>query len=133
MIQFEVLGKCQAKQRPRRGKNGHFFTPKETVNYELEVRWAARIAMKGLQPLTGAVSVELDIIEHVPPSWPSGKRKKALAGELFPTKSDLDNKIKGLLDGMNTICFTDDRLVRNIVARKSYGPEAKVIVKVSEI
>ena len=130
MISFEIPGKCVAKERPRKNYKGNWYTPKATKDYEQEVRWWAKIAMKGRKPLTGEVKVKIGINEPIPPSWSEGKKAKALAGLINYAKSDLDNKIKNLLDGMNGIVYLDDSQVSIIEAQRQYGLKACALVSV---
>lgn len=133
MITIIIPGRCQPKQRPRRGIRGTWYTPKPTLNYEREVGWQTRIEFKGRQPFAGAVSVWIDIIEAIPKSWASHLVKKALDEQTFPGKCDLDNKIKSLLDGMNGIAYKDDKQVSKITASHKYGKQAMVILKIEEV
>ncbi len=133
MIEFIVPGNCQAKQRPRYSKRSKtFYTPPETRGYELEVKWAAKLAMRGRQPFTEALKVEIVIRERIPRSWCQSFVKRALAGEIYPQKGDLDNKIKSLSDGMNGIIYVDDKQIVNISAKRIYDLEPSATVKISE-
>lgn len=106
MLIFEVPGKCIPKQRARRGRSGHFYTPPATTNYEKEVKWAAKIAMKGKTPISGYLQADIEVHCSVPPSYPLGKRTACLNGKRYPPTSDCDNLAKGLLDAMNGHCVS---------------------------
>lgn len=86
------------KERPRRGRGGHFYTPKTTQSYErdvgllaLQARQAAGIS----KPFTGQVSLEVEI------QVPFGMTRKF----------DLDNAGKAIADAINKIAYDDDRQI----------------------
>jgi len=95
MIIFKVKGRCVPKQRANVGK-GNVYTPEETRNYEEYVGWVAKSC--GAYVLKGDVGVVINIFRM-------GKG------------GDLDNMIKSVCDGMNKICYKDDRQIKEIVAR----------------
>lgn len=132
MVSFEVPGKAVPKQRPRRARNGHFYTPQPTVEYEREVAWRSKIAMKGRLPFICPVSVSIEIRLVPPRSWYASKQVRALNGELRPSRFDLDNCVKALTDGMNGIVYKDDRQIYEITAFKAYGNTDKVLVEIEE-
>lgn len=74
-----IPGEPQVKQRPRLARAGNVYTPRETVQYELEVAWAARASKIKF----GASLVGCRITCFF------GKRRKG----------DIDNFCKSLLDG----------------------------------
>jgi len=58
MFTFEIPGQPVAKQRPRKGKNGRFYTPAATKQYERHASTAAVLARPPNWDLSGAFSVE---------------------------------------------------------------------------
>ena len=130
MIRFEVPGRCQPKQRARRGKGGTFYTPQPTVDYEKEVAWYAKIAMKGREPFKCPIAAIIEILVVPPPSWSNGKRSIALSGKLTPSGSDVDNMGKSCCDAMNKIIYDDDRQIYKLTVSKRYATQAKAIVTI---
>lgn len=92
---FEVLGPVVPKQRPRVGRGGRVYTPRETQDYEAAVARAAIAA--GVCRLEGAVSLTLEITP------PDNKRR------------DIDNCAKTIMDGLNGVAYEDDSQVRLLV------------------
>ncbi len=78
VIRYE--GKPQGKGRPRFGK-GRTYTPEKTKNYENDLKWIAKSAMRGLKPLQGPLKVSV----HA-----SFKAKK---WSPHTSKPDLDNLV----------------------------------------
>ena len=89
-LSFVVEGKPQGKQRPRFGKNGLVYTPKETKSYERSVAWAAKRAR--------------------PKGWDTSQAVKVTVACFFPDsrRRDGDNVLKAVLDAMNHIIYDDD-------------------------
>lgn len=109
-MRFLVPGKPQAKQRPRVGKGGRIYTPRETAEYEAKVGMSFRLAEGTPIPKEVAVRVEI----HV---W---KDKVEVVVEPAPdrrhtARADLDNIAKSVLDGLNGVAFEDDRQVAELL------------------
>jgi Holliday junction resolvase RusA-like endonuclease len=98
---FVVFGKPQPKQRARKSKSGHFYTPEETRRYEAAVKGAARLAVRELGE-----------------AWPLDRQYKLTMRCYFPDNRprDLDNVIKSVADGMNKVAYQDDRRIRECSA-----------------
>jgi len=96
MIEFTVPGRPRPKQRPRKGKHGNMYTPRETQEYERKVAWYALKAMQGKGKITGPVGVEIRL-------YFKGKRV-----------ADIDNCAKAIMDGMVGVIYNDDRQVREL-------------------
>ena len=112
---FKVYGKPRGKQRPRFTKSGHVYTPKETVNYEREIRTAFLTA--GGQPLNGEIKIELIAAFKRPPAC----------------KPDVDNILKIVMDALNKIAYDDDKQVVEVVAYKTIAEKEFIDVTISEI
>jgi crossover junction endodeoxyribonuclease RusA len=105
-----VPGKPQAKQRPRIGRNGHVYTPKETVAYEKLVGESWLAAGGGLVPKGTAVEVVVHVYgDRVEIEVNEAEGLKATA------RADLDNIAKSVLDGLNGVAWDDDRQVAKII------------------
>jgi Holliday junction resolvase RusA-like endonuclease len=110
---FTVEGKPQGKQRPRRGRNGRFYTPKETKAYERAVARSFVAAAGGIRPHYCG-PVELEVVCYF-----SDRRRR-----------DLDNVLKAVADALNGVAYGDDsQIVRAEVRREEGGPHTIVGVR----
>ena len=97
--QFTVHGNPVPKARPRvisKGNKTWTYTPKRSIDWEERVGWAYREA-QGAQ-FDGTVSITLRFFRRT------------------RRKTDLDNLIKAVLDGLNGIAWADDAQVRHLAA-----------------
>ena len=142
-IAFTVPGVPVAKGRARavrrRGKGGKEYiamvTPEQTEVYENLVKLAAQAAMKVLQcpMLLGPVELRVRAFVPIPASWSLKKQRAAALGDLIhESRPDLDNVVKAIKDGCNSVAWKDDSQVADLVARKRYG-EPRVEVEVRRI
>lgn len=138
MLRFTVPGQPVAKGRARsaiRGGRIAHYTPDKTAAYERRVRSACMEVMEAagiVEPIKGAVSVQLVATFEIPASWSKVKRNQALSGDLLHiTKPDLDNVIKAVFDGCNSAIWVDDCQVCSLVASKGYGsaPSVEVMIE----
>lgn len=92
ILSFVVPGPPQPKERPRRGKNGSFYTPGATRAYEETLKLCALAAVRTAR-------------------WPLGTREplKVTLHAFFPDarQRDVDNTAK-VLDGANGVVWHDD-------------------------
>src|SRR5262245_52217971 len=113
-MKLDIPGEPVPKARPRLGKGGRWYTPRESVAYEDRVGWYARQTRITLPP---PVKVTADF--YCSPRSP----------QQLP---DLDNLLKALLDGLaKGGVFANDR---DIVAIEVYRwqdtqPRTEVIVE----
>ena len=135
MCDFEIEGKPVGKGRPRFKRMGNFvqtYTPEKTVEYEKLVR------MK-FQNAGGAITdkpVKIEIVACFAPPKSARKKDKneMLANRILPTKKpDCDNIAKIILDALNKIAYVDDSQVVELVVKKWFAAEAKVLVHIEEI
>ena len=133
---FQVDGTPVPKGRPRFARRGKFvstYSPKTTVDYESKVSDAAKQAMGSQKPLEGPIVACIYITLPIPASYPKKRFKACLSGEERPTKrSDIDNFVKAIFDGMNGVVFEDDSQVVSLHATKVYGTIGMVEVMVQE-
>ena len=143
---FEIPVAPQPKERARtyadravllsafkeaRGDSGRFMsivsqrlmrtvTPEATRRFEAAVASYAQAAMvkAGMQPFEVPVEMSADfVLEGTGDEWPVAHQD-----------GDLDNMVKALMDGLNGIAWTDDRLVVGKVSRKLTGPKPGIRV-----
>lgn len=98
-VRVLVPGPPVPKGRPRRARNGHWYTPKRTKDYERHVRACARVTLMrvrlfGRWPLDATYELEA----HV---YPPNRRRM-----------DGDNVLKALCDALNGELWNDDSQVR---------------------
>ena len=130
-IKFTIPGPAQAKQRPRVNRNtGRIYTPGATHKYEKLVKGSY-----GDNPCfeDQFISIKITFKFEVPKSYSKKKRAEALEGNLRPTKADIDNYIKSVLDGLNKVAFLDDRYICSIEASKIFAEEAETIVEINSM
>lgn len=136
MVTFMVEGKPVPKGRPRFARRGKFvstYSPQTTVDYETKVKQAAKTAMGATEPLETPVAAYIYITLPIPASYSKKRIAACLSGEERPTKkSDIDNYVKAVFDGMNDIVFVDDSLVVSLHATKVYGTTGMVEVMIKE-
>lgn len=138
--EIEVLGKPIGKQRPRFGKNGAVYTPKETSSYE-NLIYTTFLAKYGkTKPFSEAVAMEIIIYvslekKHIGKRGINEEGKKKLSGEIRPQKKpDIDNIIKSCMDALNKISYRDDAQVAELVVKKYYTIGLpKVLITIHDI
>lgn len=107
-------GKARHRSAVRHKGNKVFvqqYSDAKTVKYETQLRIIGTQAMQGNPPFDGPISVYMTCFFPVPDSWSNKKRLEALAGRIRPTvKPDWDNVGK-LCDGLNQVCWKDDKQI----------------------
>ena len=116
IVKFTVPGKAVPKARPRRGKYGGVYTPKNTVHYENLVKLSAQYHFD--KPVDAPIEL------HVKFKLPRPKKiiwkTKPMPEVPTPSKPDLDNLLKSVIDGLSGVAFYDDRQIWKITAEKVY-------------
>ena len=136
MREFKIPGKAQAKQRPRMGRSGIVYTPKETLVYENYVKmcYSDYANQFGWLPYENQVRAEIEVLVAVPKSDSKTKKKAKIEGMIRPTvKPDCDNLAKSILDSLNGLAYQDDKQVVELVVKKYYAENAEVKIKLSEV
>lgn len=141
IIEFNVIGKPQGKERPRFTRQGHAYTPPLTRRYQNKVQAAFMECCEavncGKTPLYGAdkpIYVSITAYYEIPKRWSKKKRCAAIEGRLRPTvKPDTDNIAKIILDSLNGLAYADDKQVVECKVGKWYDEMAWVSVKVREV
>lgn len=119
-ISFTVQGKPQGKARPRFSRrSGAVYTPAATKEYETKIAQAYRDASRG-ETFTDSVSIQVMACFPIPKSWTIAKKARAMYGEIYPGKPDIDNILKIVLDGLNGVAYEDDALVTEAACSKAY-------------
>ena len=136
MREFKIPGKAQAKQRPRIGRSGVVYTPKETLVYENYVKMCYSDYARQFEwlPYENQVKAEIDVLVAVPKSDSKAKKKAKIEGVIRPTvKPDCDNLAKSILDSLNGLAYQDDKQVVELFVKKYYAENAEVRVRLSEV
>lgn len=136
MREFKIPGKAQAKQRPRIGRSGVVYTPKETLVYENYVKMCYSDYANQFEwlPYENQVRAEIDVLVAVPKSDSKAKKKAKIEGAIRPTvKPDCDNLAKSILDSLNGLAYQDDKQVVELSIKKYYAENAEVRVRLTEV
>ena len=136
MREFKIPGKAQAKQRPRMGRSGVVYTPKETLIYENYVKMCYSDYARQFEwlPYENQVKAEIDVLVAVPKSDSKAKKKAKIEGMIRPTvKPDCDNLAKSILDSLNGLAYQDDKQVVELSIKKYYAENAEVRVRLTEV
>jgi Holliday junction resolvase RusA-like endonuclease len=127
---FKIEGQPQGKGRPRFTKSGHAFTPQATRDYEFLI--ASEYKESKGEMFDGNVRVNIKAYYKIPKATTKEKRGLIERGLLKPAvKPDIDNVIKAILDGLNSVAYHDDNQVVYVDGEKFYAEEPCVIVEVS--
>lgn len=121
-ISFQVFTRPVGKGRPRFG-NGRTYTDDKTEAFERHIALIARREMGRRRALDVPVMV----------SVVAGFKRGSSSGE-HPThnrSADADNILKAVLDAMNGIVYTDDKLVVDARCRKEFDALDRDVVEVS--
>ena len=119
-LSFSIPVKAIPKGRPRLSRFGRAFTPKKTQDFEEIIRDHSRAIMNDLDVIDTMISVSVSFTFKQP-----NKPSRA-----YPSKGDLDNFLKAVLDGMNGIVFFDDVQITHIEASKKYGEFDLIDIKI---
>lgn len=135
-LHIRINGEPRGKQRPRFTKQGRAYTPKETRQYEQEIREAAlkAVAIQQYTKPSADCPVQVCITSHcaIPKSWSRKKREAAQQGKIRPTvKPDADNIGKLICDALNEIAYHDDKQVADMSVSKRYAPDGEPYVDVT--
>lgn len=129
-LKFDVPGKPMGKQRPRHTKNGHTYTPDETVNYENLVKMCFHEQYPDHIPTELPVYLSISAAFPIPQSWSNKKKEMARKDEIYPGKPDWDNIGKIISDALNGVAYVDDSLVHICMVSKYYSPIPGVSVSI---
>lgn len=115
-VRFVIDGDAVPKERARKGRGGHWYTPQRTRDAEDQIRWLARAA--GVhKPFTGEISVRLWFHFSGP-----------------PRRIDLDNCQKLIQDALNGFVWVDDSQIAHYeVWRQFNAPTPHTQIEISEV
>lgn len=136
---FTVPGEPVGKGRPKFSTRGGFvktYTPERTRYYEKLVRdcFVVQCGEAHLGYFEPQEPVYMTVVAYfqIPKSASKVKRAEMQADVLRPTKMpDLDNVVKAVLDGVQTVAMHNDSQVVGITASKHYSDNPHVVVILS--
>lgn len=128
---IKIYTKPIPKARPRLYK-GKAYTPKKTHDYE-ELISSSFLIQSNKDFGESFIKIKILFEFEVPKSYNAKKRSEALEGVLRPTKNDIDNLIKSVLDGLNGVAFKDDRQVFVIEAEKKFAEQNCITITIQNM
>ena len=133
-LSFVISGDPRPKGRPKFFRRGNFvgtYTPKETVSYENLVRTSFIQIYHGA-PIECPIAIGITAYFAVPKSYPKKVHSAVKSGCFIPkiTKPDLDNIVKAVTDGLNSVAYGDDAQIYSIMARKFFSDRPRVEVDI---
>ena len=135
---FDIAPVPQGRPRfARRGKFTQTYDPPKSKKFKIELAEIARKQLSEHPFYAGKhVPIEVSLKFYIPmlKSFTKTKREMALNGSLRPpTRPDIDNYIKGTLDGLNGIFWEDDGQIVELHAGKYYSDKPRIEMEIKEI
>ena len=133
-VMFTVQGEPVGKERPRVVRSGDktwTYTPERTRAFEELVRMEYK-AQCGYYFGESPVNVTILARFGIPKSATKKEREAMLAGSVIPTRNDIDNLAKGVLDSLNNYAYHDDKQVASLLVMKYYSETPSVTVTIQE-
>jgi len=135
-IRFHVPGIPVAKGRARVttiGGHARAYTPAKTRDFETAIGLYAQQAMRqsGEPMAVDGEVVRADILVVRAPLKSWSRKIAAVKPNTYAVGSvDLDNQVKAILDGLNTIAFLDDRQVAALTVARIWGDRDRIEIEV---
>lgn len=118
-VDFTIAGEPVAQGRPRFSSHGGFvrtYDPAKSKEAKQHVRYSAKVAMEGNEPLDGPIKMYAEFGIMLPKSQ---ERKRTPVPKGWRTKKpDLDNLLKLVKDACSGIVYLDDNIIVEVHARK---------------
>lgn len=135
MITFTVRGNPKAQKRHRHLKSGWTYDPSANEKKDF-LTTIQQFAPK--TPLNGEIYLKAEFYLYPPKKWiRTGKyagQMKESAPRYVPSRPDIDNYLKWLLDAMGQgIFFNDDSQIAYVVAFKAYSFSPRIEVCIEKI
>ena len=130
-VNFTIHSEPITKARPRMNTNtGKAYTPSKTRMFEdfVALSYGNRHYFDDEY-----IRIRLKFKFKVPKSYSKKKYQEAIEGKIRPTKADIDNYIKAVLDGLNGKAFKDDRNIVGILAEKEFAEESCIEATIESI
>ena len=130
-VDFIIPSQPVTKARPRfNTRTGRAFTDDKTRIFEniVSLAYGSRHYFDD-----SYIRVRIKFKFDIPKSFSKKKRLEAIEGKIRPTKGDIDNYIKAVLDGLNKKAWEDDRHIIGILAEKEYANESCIEVSIETV
>ena len=130
-VDFTIPSSPVTKARPRfNTRTGRAFTDDKTRIFEniVSLAYGSRHYFDD-----SYITVKIKFKFEIPKSYSKKKRLEAIEGKIRPTKADIDNYIKAVLDGLNKKAWKDDRYIVGILAEKEYSEESCIEVSIETV
>lgn len=120
-IRFNVIGKPEAKPRPRARRRGD-----HAQVYQEETPWAALVShAAGLQREQGAPCLAGPVGLTLEFRMPRKKQMRKTKPNPHVTRPDVDNMAKGVMDCLQDVLMANDTQVTGLIATKRYAHEGE--------
>lgn len=137
MFQITLDIEPVAQGRPRfstKGGNKRAYDPAGSRNFKKKLRPLAEQEKTYFAEQYVPISVDLKFYIPLLKSFSQKKREEAGQGLLRPFKKpDIDNYIKGTLDGLNGIFWHDDGQIVELHASKFYSKTPRIEMTITEL
>lgn len=135
---FDIVPVPQGRPRfARRGKFTQTYDPPKSKKFKEQIAILAKNELVERMFCAGKhVPIEVSLKFYIPmlKSFTKTKCEMALNGSLRPpTRPDIDNYIKGTLDGLNGIFWEDDGQIVELHAGKYYSDNPRIEMEIKEI
>lgn len=132
-IEIVIEGVPFSQSRPRLGKK-KVRDPSAYLKNNLKWKVALKMRENGLRKLENRL-IGVDMIAYLPFPKNVSKRRQMALESMFSinSKKDVDNILKGVLDALNGIAYTDDRYVVRAVAEKRLSSTPRLQLKIYPI
>lgn len=144
-MKLKILGIPQPKQSARfairKGKNGSNFLQKyqskEVVQNERNIAFDVKSQLpEGFVPYSTALKVKVLFVFPPLKGFTKAKMNALATGSTIykTTKPDLtDNLMKGTMDALNGIVFTDDAIIAEVESKKIFGLIPRIELEFEEL
>jgi Holliday junction resolvase RusA-like endonuclease len=137
IVRFVIPGPPVPWRTPkvvRRANSPHPIAVKDPRlrSYQNLAALAGAEAMAGRPPFAKDVPLELwlTVVLPAPASWSKKRRAMAIQGKLWPVvRPDLSNYLDAILDGCNSVVWSDDSQIVRFEVDKCYGLNIGVTVE----
>lgn len=133
-VRFTVPGEPVGKGRHRTTKTGRTYTPEKTAKYEKLVK-RSYFEQCGNRFFDKDVALDLRMIAYfaIPKSASKVKQNLMRLHIIRPTKRpDNSNVLKAIEDGLNKSAYHDDSQIVDLMVRKFYSDNPRVVVTIKE-
>jgi len=129
-ITIILQGNPSAKQRARKGAQGHWYNPQSDIMF-ITQKIIKQNLPSNFSAIKKGVPVECRIFAFFSP--PKANKKIDYSGDNIPclNKKDTDNIAKYILDAMNKMVFHDDNQIYSLTIDKYYSYNPRTEIEIS--